>query len=378
MDVCDRPPPLWPGLRGRRTVRHGRDGPARRPGRVLLGPDTPRPSARSCRTPAISPTASAQAGDGIAKKLHVADHRVAPRFGVAYDVTGTQRVVVRGGVGLFYDRPDGNTDLDQIGNPPISRPPPCGMPSCRPSAAGLTTRAPAQLAIFQYDAKIPSTWQWQAGVQIALPWATALDVSYVASHGFNLVNPFNQPVDNLNAAGLRRGVPAGQPGPDAVEPQHRAGRRADHRPAAPVPRLRPDQQQWPRFWNDFSTRCRAFVNRRFYNGLQLGFNYTVTLRQKGTNDLNAAAACAWCTMPTAASGGAELGGAEALLSDNGMRRPISQGQLRVGSARCARHVDPGPRGRAALPTTGSCRASGPADRAPATTQLQLPRQRRRT
>ena len=35
-------------------------------------------------------------------------------------------------------------------------------------------------------------------MQIALPWASALDVSYVASHGYNLLNAFNQPVD-LNA-----------------------------------------------------------------------------------------------------------------------------------------------------------------------------------
>ena len=36
---------------------------------------------------------------------------------------------------------------------------------------------------------------------MALPWASALDVSYVASHGYNLVNPFNQAID-LNAPDL--------------------------------------------------------------------------------------------------------------------------------------------------------------------------------
>ncbi len=33
----------------------------------------------------------------------------APRFGAAYDVSGNAEVVVRGSVGLFFDRPDGNT-----------------------------------------------------------------------------------------------------------------------------------------------------------------------------------------------------------------------------------------------------------------------------
>ena len=38
---------------------------------------------------------------------------------------------------------------------------------------------------FQYDAKVPASWQWQGGVQMALPWATSLDVSYVGNHGYN-------------------------------------------------------------------------------------------------------------------------------------------------------------------------------------------------
>ena len=34
---------------------------------------------------------------------------VAPRFGMAYDVTGTQRLILRGGGGLFFDRPNAST-----------------------------------------------------------------------------------------------------------------------------------------------------------------------------------------------------------------------------------------------------------------------------
>jgi hypothetical protein len=36
---------------------------------------------------------------------------------------------------------------------------------------------------------------------MALPWSSALDVSYVGSHGCNLMNQFNQPID-LNAPDL--------------------------------------------------------------------------------------------------------------------------------------------------------------------------------
>ena len=46
---------------------------------------------------------------------------LAPRFGYAYDLTGTQSVVLRGGAGIFYDRPDGNSMFGQITNPPTSQ-----------------------------------------------------------------------------------------------------------------------------------------------------------------------------------------------------------------------------------------------------------------
>ena len=46
--------------------------------------------------------------------------RYAPRFGAAYDLTGAQRLVLRGGVGLFFDRPNGNSVFSQVGNPPFS------------------------------------------------------------------------------------------------------------------------------------------------------------------------------------------------------------------------------------------------------------------
>ena len=42
---------------------------------------------------------------------------MAPRFGLAYDLTGAQRMVLRGGIGLFHDRPAGDTMYSQVGNP---------------------------------------------------------------------------------------------------------------------------------------------------------------------------------------------------------------------------------------------------------------------
>ena len=62
-----------------------------------------------------------KAGDGIADTSYLwPTLALAPRFGLAYDLTGNQTFVLRGGGGLFYDRPDGNTVFSIPGNPPIS------------------------------------------------------------------------------------------------------------------------------------------------------------------------------------------------------------------------------------------------------------------
>ncbi len=60
-----------------------------------------------------------QAGQGISDTLtDGGKFRVSPRVGFAYDISGKQRMVVRGGFAILYDRPQGNQVFDLINNPP--------------------------------------------------------------------------------------------------------------------------------------------------------------------------------------------------------------------------------------------------------------------
>ena len=93
-------------------------------GQILIVPGSPNtPAAIGTPVPGIGNPLNGirQAGDGISKYGYTWPNLVVgPRFGVAYDMTGKQTLIFRGGGGIFYDRPDGNTVFSIPGNPPIA------------------------------------------------------------------------------------------------------------------------------------------------------------------------------------------------------------------------------------------------------------------
>jgi hypothetical protein len=229
-----------------------------------------------------------QAGDGIADTSYTWPAVVlAPRFGLAYDVTGTQRFVVRGGGGLFFDRPDGNTVFSIPGNPPISTSQDLRNGQLQTLGTGLSTVGVPALITFQYDAKIPSSWQWQGGVQIAMPWAMAADISYVGNHGFNRLRAFqggaNGAVD-LNAIDIGAAyLPQNQDptlGPSSVPgaSAYTANLLRAYRGLSSV------NEQQTRYWDEYHG-LQLSLNRRFQNGLAFGTNYNLALSLKGNTGL---------------------------------------------------------------------------------------------
>ena len=175
-----------------------------------------------------------QAGNGIAKENYVEQSLVfGPRIGAAYDVTGTQRIVIRGSVGVFYDRLQGDSIFGQIGNPPTGQGSTVVNSTLQQVAQGTAgVQPPPVMLIYDYDAKIGASTSWNGGVQMVLPWSSALDVSYVGTHNYNSVvvrfdlGAAQQRSDGSERAGHRRGVSAAVSGSDGAGEHHsrRAGR----------------------------------------------------------------------------------------------------------------------------------------------------------
>jgi hypothetical protein len=227
-----------------------------------------------------------QAGDGIADTSYVWPKLVVgPRFGMAYDLTGTQTTVLRAGGGLYFDRPDGNTVFSIPGNPPIATAQDLRFGQLQTLGQGLSPAPIPSLVIFQYEAAVPASWQWQVGVQRALPWAMSADVSYVGNHGYNRLGSF-QGGSTVNLNSIDLGT--------AYLPQYQDTTRAPNAiPGAnalstnllrPFAGLSNINQQTTEFSDTYHS-IQLSLNRRFRNGFSFGANYTGQLSFTGNTGL---------------------------------------------------------------------------------------------
>lgn len=122
----------------------------------------------------------------------------APRFGFAYDVKGTGRTIVRGGLGMFWNFTPGGTSSSKAQNPPFLQstaltaspntnfspslivsaglPPPPGVDPTRPASG--TTRS-----IFDINFRDAYTLNWNLNVQQQFGQNYMLEIAYAGARG---------------------------------------------------------------------------------------------------------------------------------------------------------------------------------------------------
>jgi hypothetical protein len=149
---------------------------------------------------------------GYPRGLYIANGVVQPRLGVAWRPTKSGNLVVRGSYGLFASNLDGNGSASSIVGPPYwaYELPSFGLntlqnwqtifPAVQTQFVTPAIYAPA------VNARAQQTREWNISVQQALPYDSALTVSYVGNNSPNLISlstldvvpPGNYP--NLQAA----------------------------------------------------------------------------------------------------------------------------------------------------------------------------------
>jgi hypothetical protein len=217
------------------------------------------------------------AGQGIAKTgFTYPALAFAPRFGGAWDVKGDQRFVVRGATGLFFDRPPVNSIYATTSNPPKSQNVTVRYGTLQNiSTAGLTTVAPPSITVFEYDNNYPTSFQWNIGSQMTLPFSSALDVSYTGQHSYDTQNTVNVNSIDLGTAYL----------PEFQDPSQ-----APNGVATSLVNTNPNQvrhytgyvnitQNQPRGWRTYHSILLSWT-RRMKNGVSFGFTDTISLSDK--------------------------------------------------------------------------------------------------
>ena len=117
-----------------------------------------------------------------------------PRIGIAWDVTGNQKTVVRGGFGITFDRPESFTSFAANNPPYVLQPTLSNGYLSRYQPGGSGALSPLTVSGVTENMTFPSVYSYSMGVQRNLGQGTVVDVSYVGSQSRH--NPRRT---NLNA-----------------------------------------------------------------------------------------------------------------------------------------------------------------------------------
>jgi hypothetical protein len=135
----------------------------------------------------IDEAAAARIPASAPRGLYDTHHLVMPRFSAAYTLDDTW--VIRGGVGLFYDKPEGNVIFSQLNLPPFVPSISTENGNLANPLAGRPTAAAVLGTINAIDPNldIPRQLNFSVSVQRELPRGHFAEIAYVGNRGRNLL-----------------------------------------------------------------------------------------------------------------------------------------------------------------------------------------------
>ena len=158
----------------------------------------------------LDPAAAALIPTGAPRGFYKDAHLIMPRLSGAYTITNNW--VLRGGVGLFYDKPEGNVIYSQTNLPPFVPSVSVENGNLANPLAGAAAAASVlgNISALDPNLDIPRQLQYSIGVQRELPKGHFAEVTYVGNKGRNLIWQPNINIPTFEAELANQQLPAAQ------------------------------------------------------------------------------------------------------------------------------------------------------------------------
>jgi hypothetical protein len=197
-----------------------------------------------------------------------------PRLGLAWDVTGRQKFVIRAGGGIFTDRPS-TTQFRPINNPPLTQVGNARYGQLQSLTGGLSAQnVPVLNPVIQPAMSYPTSAQWNIGFQTSLPKEISFSFSWYGTYSWHQIQ-----LQTLNSVDL--GSAFSTQGLDPTAATSTTPGAASYAATAPdLARAIRGYGQITQIsdlgWRRYQS-LQLSVQRRFAHGVSFGLNDTIGL-----------------------------------------------------------------------------------------------------